>query len=504
MRRTPARWWHAPAALLAGALPAAAFPQPALWWLAHAALVPWLLILRAAPGGRRAAVHGWLGGTGFVLATHHWLAPHLHVFLLPLAALVGLLWAPWGWLAHRLLAGSPGPRRVLAAVVLLPSGWLAAELVRSWEYAGGPWGMLGASQWQWTPALRLASLGGVWLVGWLVVAVNVAVTVLVARGPARGRLVALAALGCCGLAALGAWAWAAPPPARAEARIAVVQPGRLDAAESRFARGVDLTRELAGRDVDLVVWAESSVGFDLFSRPGRTAELAALSAEVGAPLLVNVDARRQGGPGIYKSSVLLDDGGPSGARYDKMRLVPFGEYVPLRSLLGWATRVGDAADVDRRRGTEPVVLDADGLRVGPLICFETAFADMGRHLVREGAQVLVGQSATSSFQDTWAPAQHASLGALRAAETGRPMVHATLTGVTAVFGPDGARTGPRLDLGASTARVYPVPLAEGRTVFVRLGPWPVWLSLGALAAAGAGALVRRARPALRPRPAPRP
>lgn len=111
-----------------------------------------------------------------------------------------------------------------------------------------------------------------------------------------------------------------------------------------------------------------------------------------------------------------------------MRLVPFGEYVPFRSLLGWATSVGKAAGEDRRQGTEQVVMDVgDGLRIGPMVCFESAFPDMSRSLVADGAQVLVAQSSTSTFQHTWAPEQHASLAALRAAETGRPMVHATLT-----------------------------------------------------------------------------
>lgn len=186
-----------------------------------------------------------------------------------------------------------------------------------------------------------------------------------------------------------------------------------------------------------------------------------------------------------------------------MRLVPFGEYIPARSLLGWATSVGKAADEDRRRGTAPVVMTLpDGVHVGPLVCFESAFPDMSRHLVRMGAQLLIAQSSTSSFQDTWAPAQHASLAALRAAETGRPMVHATLTGISAVYGPDGERIGERLGTSASTAAVYDVPLARGATLYVRLGDWAVYTALAVVAAfcAAEGARALR-RPARRP-PAP--
>ncbi|MFP8906213.1 apolipoprotein N-acyltransferase [Streptomyces atacamensis] len=484
-------WRRGALAVAAGALPALSFPAPSLWWWAYAALVPWLLLLRTARSGGRAAVEGWLGGTGFLLATHHWLAPSLHVFVVVVAALMGLLWAPWGWLVRRLLAGSPAPGRAVAAVVLVPSAWLVIELVRSWEYLGGPWALLGANQWQVPPALRLASLGGVWLVTLWVVAANTALAVLVAVPGARRAAAAAAAV--CVLVPAAAWAWAPLPRPSGTVRVAVVQPGVVAGAEARFDAGERLTRGLADREVDLVVWGESSVGYDLEERPDLSERLAALSARVGAPLLVNVDARRPGGPGIFKSSVAVGPRGPTGERYDKMRLVPFGEYVPARSLLGWATAVGRAAEEDRRRGDAPVVMESVGVRTGPLVCFESAFPDTGRVLVREGAELLVAQSATSTFQDSWAPSQHASLAALRAAEGGRPMVHATLTGVSAVHGPRGEPVGGRLGTERSGAAVYEVPLASGTTAYVRFGDWAVAAALGSLLSAAAVAAARRFR-----------
>ncbi|MEU9336305.1 apolipoprotein N-acyltransferase [Streptomyces sp. NPDC048290] len=476
-------WRRSVVAAGAGALPALAFPGPALWWWAPVALVPWLLLARAAPDARRALYDGWWGGFGFMLAVHHWLLPNLHVFTFVIAALLGALWAPWGWLVRRFLGGTPPPGRVAAALLVLPSGWLLVELVRSWQGLGGPWGMLGASQWQVVPALRLASVGGVWLLSFLLVAVNVAVTALVAvrssRVPALAGLVATAAV------TSSAWAWAPRPAVTDRVAVAVVQPGIVDGADRgdrRFARAEALTRELAGRGVELIVWGESSVGFDLGERPDLAGRLAALSRLTGADILVNVDARRPDRAGIYKSSVLVGPGGPTGDRYDKMRLVPFGEYVPARALLGWATSVGEAAGEDRMRGTRQVVMKVGGgLRIGPMVCFESAFPDMSRALARDGADVLVAQSATATFQRSWAPAQHASLAALRAAETGRPMVHATLTGVSAVYGPDGARVGDRLGTDASAAEVYEVPLAGGVTPYVRFGAWPVYGALLVLA-----------------------
>ncbi|MEF3118196.1 apolipoprotein N-acyltransferase [Streptomyces chrestomyceticus] len=484
-------WGRGAAAVAAGALPALAFPAPALWWLAYVALVPWLLLARSARTNRRAALDGWLGGAGFMLAVHHWLLPSLHVFILVLAALLGLLWAPWGVLVRHLLHGAPGVRRCAEALVLVPSGWLMVELVRSWEYLGGPWGLLGASQWQVPPALRLASIGGVWLLSLVIVAVNTALVVLVALP--RARVSAVAGLLVCAVGGGAAWLWAPVPRVAGSVRIGVVQPGEVVGAEARIARGEALTRSLAGHGVQLVVWGESSVNRDLSRSPAMAARLAALSRDVGADLLVNVDGRHAGQPGIYKSSVLVGPHGATGHRYDKMRLVPFGEYIPLRSVLGWATHVGKAADQNRMRGTRQVVMpvgSAGGLRVGPLVCFESAFPDMSRQLVHDGAQLLVAQSSTSTFQDSWAPAQHASLAALRAAETWRPMAHATLTGVSAVYGPRGEPVGDRLGTERGAAAVYDVPLAEGTSPYVRLGDWALY---GAMAALGVYAVVKGSR-----------
>jgi apolipoprotein N-acyltransferase len=488
-------WRRSLLAVLAGALPVFAFPAPSLWWFAYVALVPWILLARSAPTGRRAAYDGWCGGLGFMLAVHQWLLPSLHVFILLIAGLLGALWAPWGWLVRRFLGGVPSPRSGAAALLVLPSGWLMVELVRSWQGLGGPWGMLGASQWQVEPALRLASVGGVWLLSFLVVAVNVAVAVLV--GVRESRVPAVAGLVATAAATSAAWVWSPRPDVDGRVRIAVVQPGIIDGGDSgdrRFDREEQLTHRLAGQEVDLVVWGESSVGFDLGKRPDLARRIAALSREVKADILVNVDAQRSDKPGIYKSSVLVGPNGPTGDRYDKMRLVPFGEYIPFRSALGWATSVGKAAGVDRRRGTEQVVMNVGhGLRIGPLICFETAFPDMSRHLAQDGADVLLAQSSTSTFQHSWAPEQHATLAALRAAETGRPMVHATLTGVSAVYGPSGQRIGSWVGTNASTTQVYDVPLAHGVTPYVRYGDWPVHGALLVLAGVCAAEGVRSFR-----------
>lgn len=454
--------------MFAGALVTLAFPAASLWWLAWIGLVPLLFVVRAAPSPFHGAARAWVGMAGYVLATQYWLFGSAGPLLAVLAAGLGALWLPWGWAAHRLLTGDLTMRRTLAAVAILPSAWVLAEAVRSWERLGGPWAPLGASQWNQPATLASASLGGVWLTSFLIVAVNVAlVGVVVLRS---ARLIALPVV----LVAAGpAWFWLQPPPAEAATvRVALVQPGDIEDVAARQAAGESLTAPL--RDVDLVVWGESSVGVDLSSDPQALARLAELSRRIGADILVNVDARAPDG-GIYKSSVLI---GPDGSRgsYSKTRLVPFGEYVPLRPVFGWATRHSKAAAEDRRRGDGLVVLNTGSLAVGPLISFEATFSDLARREVRLGAELLAYQSATSTFQGSWAQPQLASMVAVHAVEVGHPAVHAGLSGVSSAFDARGSQLGwlPASDRGVL---VLDVPLGSHTTVYQRFGDWVIVVAL---------------------------
>ncbi|SEH80104.1 apolipoprotein N-acyltransferase [Mycolicibacterium rutilum] len=449
-------------ALVAGALPALAFPAPAWWWLAWAGLVPLLLVIRSAPTAKHGAVRAWLGLAAFVGVTQYWLWPSAGPLLLVLAAALGALWAPFGWAAQRLLAGDLTFRRLLTAVIVLPSVWVLAEAVRSWDRLGGPWAVLGASQWNQPATLAPASLGGVWLVSVVVVAVNTALAgAVLVRTPGPVVLaVALTAVG-------PVWFWLGPAPEPGPTmRVALVQPGEP--------AGDALTERLVGQQVDLVVWGESSVGVDLAANAEAAARLAGLSRRVGADLLVNVDARSDDG-GIYKTAVLVGPDGLLGS-YAKTRLVPFGEYVPLRALLGRLTASTQAAAEDRQRGTGPVVLHTRTAAVGPLISFETLFPDLSVDLARLGAQLLVYQSSTSSYQGSWAQPQLAAMPAVHAVETGRPTVHAALTGISSAFDASGRRLAwlPADERGTI---VVDVPLDARTTGYQRYGDWTLMAAL---------------------------
>jgi apolipoprotein N-acyltransferase len=494
------RWTARLAAVASGAVLALAFPGPALWWLALVGLVPLLLLAAAAPSPREAAALAWLGGVGFFLAVNAFLVDKVGPFMVPVAMVLAALWLPLGWLAWWLLGrrGGAGGVRLALALLLLPSALVVGEAVRSWEGLGGPWGLLGASQWNQPRLLSVAALGGVWAVSFLLAAVNVALAAALAGGaPARGRALAGAVAVALLLGAVGWWALRPAPPEAGAARVALVQPGVVGPVEARFQASEAASLELAagGGPVDLVVWGESSVGRDPTANPADVARLAAVARAAGGPVLANVDARRGGGSGgIYKSALLVDGDGPVGS-YDKMRLVPFGEYVPLRPLLGWVTRFTDAADLDRHRGSRLTVLPAGrSFTVGPLVCFESAFPDLASNLAARGADLVVVQTADTTFQDSWGPAQHASLAAVRAVEAGRPVVQAAISGVSAAFDARGRRLAwqPTTWRGAA---VVEVPLSRERTAYARAGDWlPVACAL-ALVIAALVALGRRRYPA---------
>ena len=478
--------------MVVGALPALAFPGAVVVVAGLVRFDPLLLVVRAAPTAREGGVRAWWGIAGYVLITQYWLLPSAGPLLVVLAAGLGALWLPWGWAAHRLLSAPVTLRGTLAAVVVLPSAWVLAEAVRSWPSLGGPWALLGASQWNQPATLASASLGGVWLTSFVIVATNTAIAgVILHRGVARSGHRTGGGAGVCGTRPGLVRAGTGAARAGSTVRVALVQPGDIDDATARLAAGEAITATLAGQRLDLVVWGESSVGVDLGTHPDVMARLTDLSRRVGADLLVNTSThglRPVASTSRRCSSVRTESLGS----YQKVRLVPFGEYVPLRPLLGWATRHTKAAAEDRRRGGGQVVLHAGPLGIGPLISFEATFSDLPRREVQLGAQLLAYQSSTSTYQGSWAQPQLASQTAVHAVEVGRPAVHAGLSGVSAAFDARGRELAwyPSANRGVI---VVDLPLGSHTTVFQRIGNWVLALAFSILAGAGVVATLRSRR-----------
>ncbi|HEX3715607.1 MAG TPA: apolipoprotein N-acyltransferase, partial [Trebonia sp.] len=328
-------------------------------------------------------------------------------------------------------------------------------------------------------------------------------------GGARRRRAAIALAGAGAFAAAAvagplAYALTAPFPAVRQVTVALVQPGVVNDPVKRVDASEDLTRQFtasvaAADRPDMVVWGESSVAYDLAADPALLNSIMQLSGQDQAEILVSQDSVLPGpDAGQEKVAVLVSPHGIEG-RYVKTRLVPFGEYIPFRQQLSWLTKVSKAASSNMIPGTGAHTLTVTSpsgaiapLEVGVLVCFESAFPDMARVETSQGAQLIVYQSSTSTFQGTWGPDQQGSLAAVRAAETGRPVVQAALTGDTVAFD---ARGRQLAWLGQDSSGVVPVtlslPAQASKTFYDQAGDYVMWSGVGITALAALIMLLRR-------------
>ena len=505
-----------------GLLLAAAFPPLGWWPLAAVGPALLLVVLR-----RRRARAAFALGTVFGLA---FFGPHL-VWLTNLGPLP---WAALTVIQALLLGGLSCAVPVLTRLPAWPlwaaAWWVAVEALRSRVPLGGfPWGRLAFSQAD-APTLGWAAIGGAPAVS-AVVALAAAclaavLTTLPAAAPTatrRGRAVAatglLAALATC--AAGVAFLPAAARSGDEQATVAVVQGnvprGRTLEEQARVRQvaenHVAATRELAadiqaGRapQPDLVLWPENATDRDPREDPTLRGPISQAAAEVGAPIVVGAILD---GPGdrIRNASLLWDPETGPGPYYTKQHLVPFGEYIPARGLLGG---FGDLQLIPRdfAPGDGPVRLDVGPVRLASSICYEVAYDGQVREAVRTDANLIAvpTNNATYMRDDNLAqPEQQLAMSRLRAVEHDRSVLVASTTGISAVIAPDGsvtAATGPW----AREVLTATVPLRTDTTLATRLGAVP---ETGvALAAAAATALgVVRARRERRPpadRTAPEP
>jgi apolipoprotein N-acyltransferase len=498
--RPALRWLAAPAS---GALLAAAFPALDLGPLALVALVPLLLVVDTVRP-RRAAGLGYLAGLTFFGLHLLWIAQFL-------SWTGAVAWLAWGALSAiqaaafaAFFALVPATRPLGAwRLLVLPAAWAVLELLRAYHPIGGfPWGLLALSQHDAGPLLPLARVVGGFGLAAVIVAVNLAVAFWLRalwaggregsrlrrpegsgepRRGALGRWAALAGLPLLVLGLLGARLAVpeAPAPSGAALDVVVVQAGlrgghglaQGQTTEQVFDNHVRRTETLAltpGDPPDLVVWGEGAADADPLSNPDRQAAVARAAGAARAPILLGATTRIDQDHRATEG-LLYTQEGQLADRYQKRRLVPFGEFVPLGGLLGRlipATREGVPYDKVPGQRLEPLLID--GVRVGPLICWESAYPGDARQLTGDGSQVLLVLTNNASFGTGAGPRQHLAAGQLRAVETGRTIVQAAVTGISAVIGPAGRTSS---ETGLYQDRVIRVQAAprSGQTPYVRYG-----------------------------------
>jgi len=472
-------------------------------------------MLRSCPSR---AAFGWSYaiGVAFFLGSMWWL---IHVTVagwLILCAYLGLFFGAFGWAVGRLTGpevNAPSEHAYAAhgaSVWVLPAAWVSLEFARSHALSGFGWNLLGYSQAPWLDAIQLAEFTGAWGVSFLVMLVNVALAGAAAKDrPLGGRLrsLALAALVLALAAGLGRWrtASAAANAPREPLRVAVVQ-GNIPQDEKwdeRFQERIleqyeRLTAEVLPARPDLIVWPETSVPGYLGVEAELTARVTAIARGAGRPLLAGAPTLDVRQTALRNSAVLIAPDGTLRARYDKLHLVPFGEFVPFERHVPWLRAllppIGTFVP-----GTAPTVFRLDEAPAGSparsgvasprafgaLICFEDVFPEIARRLVREGAEFLVVITNDAWFGPTGAAYQHAQASTFRAVELRAPVVRAANTGWSGCISPTGA-WGPRVREGgrelfvAGTA-VCDVSRRAARTLYLA---WGDWFALGCLMLAG--------------------
>lgn len=445
--------------LVAGLLLTAGLP-PFGWWplaLVGAALLA--LVLEPLPVRRRALV-GLTVGLGFLAPGLWWMTE----FSLPGWALAMLLEAAIVTLA--VVVVPPGRWQVLA----LPAALVLADSLRGvWPFGGVPIATAGETQ-VGGPLLEAARIGGGLLVAALVGVAGVALADVVRRRWGR------AAVGAALVLAVAAGGAVAPDGERAGTiRVAVVQGGgeRGTRAVDSSARAV-FDRHVAASllvpdGVDLILWPEDVVDVDgdVLDTPEGDV-LAGIAAAHEATLVAGVVSGND--ENFLNVAQAWGPGGTPGPVYEKNHRVPFGEYIPFRSLV---EKVADVSAVprDAHVGHGPGILPTPAGRLGAVISFEVFFARRARDAMHAGAEVLLVPTNASSYSSTQMPALELGAARLRAVETGRDVLQAAPTGFSAVVDHRGEVT-QRSDLGRRQVLTATVERRHGRTLYTRFGDGP--------------------------------
>jgi apolipoprotein N-acyltransferase len=497
-----------------------------LSWVAFAPLI--VALLRARPAGvleidgsvdlqaakpGQAFLLAYLSGILWYAGTCYWIYNTMHEhggLNAPLALLAVFLFCLYLGLYHGLfgllLSLSVGPGRDnRLALVAAPFLWVAVELART-RITGFPWDLVGTAQVDNISLSRITTWTGVYGVSFEILLVNVAVAAAFLVPRKKRTTLLIASLVAAAVLQAGRLVDAPALPAD-HAALLVQENIPVDETWTRatFERTLHELTDLSVKaaapapasasgskpgNVDLIVWPESPAPFftsdplfrDPVSQMAREAHSWVVTGAIGTmPAMQSGKSASE----VFNSAALISPSGDWTARYDKVHLVPFGEYLPFPRLFAFAG--GLTKEVGEfQSGASRAPLDAGGARLGVFICYESVFPGEVRQFANQGAQVLVNLSNDGWYGDSGAYAQHLNQTRMRAIENDRWILSATDTGVTASIDPYG-RTVARFPRKERGALVAPYALTSVTTFYTRHGDWFCWLC----AIISTGALVMR-------------
>ena len=500
-------------AALSGVLQVLVFPSAGVSFLCWICVVPLLVAIfqahrqeeqyRSATAWQGFAL-GYLTGLIWSFGGCYWIYDVMHIYgglsgpiaagvLVLFSLAMALSWAVFGWAMAVLARGRLGQK----AVLLSPFVWVATEMLRGFPF-DFRWNPLGTALVNNIPLTRLATVTGVYGLSFEIVALNVAFAVAFQVEARRRRLLLVTAVLAAALLQAGTLLKPAKLPSNGTARLVQANVPILTGEQWTQQYFDQTVKELADLSVpkpgevnpnqppiDLIVWPESPAPFFIndprfrhaVSEVARQSHAAVIVGSLGLPTPSQ-------GQELYNSAAIVAPDGSWGARYDKNHLVPFGEYVPFKQLLGFANslthEVGDFIP-----GKEHNVLRAGDLAVGTFICYESAFPGEIREFAKNGAQVFVNVSNDGWFGDTAAPWQHLDQARMRAIENHRWLLRSTNSGITGVIDPFGRV----LDTAPRNQRTFidvPFSIENDTTFYARHGNWFWWvcaiISVAAIAA----------------------
>ncbi|MBC7329720.1 apolipoprotein N-acyltransferase [bacterium] len=409
-----------------------AFPRANLFPIAWFALVPFIIVIK----GRKpinAFFLGWFFGFVFIGCLLYWI----------------LIFGIIPWIALSLFEGfyfalislffSLLKREDWQGALIFASIWTGFDYLRSLGRFGFTWGSLAQSQYLDTPLLGICKIGGMFLLTFILAMHNGFLALLPLKRGIKSSLLTLIIAHIIGFGMNILY-----HPKEGNIRVAVTQAGigervtrqaglwsspsidELMRAYEPMLRG--LPRQ------DLIVFSETAFPVSIPDVQKVREWVENLAREKNSYVLIGSPIEEKGR--IYNSALLFSPDGKIMGRYDKVQLVPFGEFVPWRKIFPWLKKLG-VRDFDFTPGKGWHPLECKGFSLGPIICFESIFPRIAREYSIKGADILVVITNDSWFGRTWAGEQHLAFSSLRACEEGRYLLRATTTGISAIIAPDG-------------------------------------------------------------------
>ncbi len=483
-------------AALSGFMLTASFPPGSLFWMPWVAFIPLFMALDGARP-KEALKLGFLAGLAHYLTLIYWIVPvlnhygNLNLFLsigpfLLLCFYLSLFIAFFSWAYAKILYGMHFPWFHTA------SFWVAIEYLRAHLLTGFPWCLLGYSQYKHINLIQLSDITGVYGISFLIVLLNGILYALLFRPQVKGKFMFGMEI------ALGAVLFSASifygfhgagdrskKVKRPSLTYAVIQPDidqsikwdplHQDKTMDTLER---LTRSTFPSKPKMIIWPETALPF-YYQNPSDLSErVSDLWRESKADLLFGSPAyRRTEKKFVYYNRAYLIDAKGRTRSYDKVHLVPFGEYVPLKRFLFFAKRLVEGAG-DFEAGSSITPLKTEDYLFGPLICFEAIFPELARIQARKGAQVLVNLTNDAWFGSTSAPYQHLAMAVFRAVENHRPIIRAANTGFSAFISPRGEILS-RSELFREETLVKKIaPVSDHLTFYTRFGDLFALLTCG--------------------------